>query len=309
MARRKQEERPANGLEDAREAFIDSLAVGGRSASTCASYDRDLKRYLDWLGKRRVTEPRDIQAELVEKHVASLVAQGFAASSVERATCAIKGFHRFLVAEGLRDDLALQRLAPLKHPTRLPDVLAHDQAAALLDQPWPRTPAGQRNRTIIWTFYGLGLRVSELCDLDVLSFFNDGDLVLVRGKGDKERVVPVLAGLKERLGDYLDHWRDSFVSSRHPTGALFLSVRGRRLTRQSVHGIVEEAGRMVGIEGLHPHTLRHSFATHLIEGGADLRSVQELLGHADIATTQRYTHLDLAHLAEEYYLAHPRASA
>ncbi len=307
-ARAEAEPRPANALDDARLAYIDSLAVAGRSEATCSSYDRDLARYLDWLAPRGVTEPAQLNSRELEAHVAHLMGEGLAPSSVERAVSAIKGFQRFLVAEGVIEDLTPTRLAPMKHPTLLPDVLTIDQARRLLDQPWAETPTAQRDRTIIWTLYGLGLRVSELCGLDVLSFFDDGKLVLVRGKGDKERVVPVLSGLAERIGDYVEHWRGELVSSKRPTGALFLNVRGGRLTRQSVHSIVERSGRLIGITGLHPHTLRHSFATHLIEGGADLRSVQELLGHADITTTQRYTHLDLTHLAEEYYTSHPRAS-
>ncbi len=296
-------------MEDAREAFIDALAVAGRSDATCAAYDRDLLRYLSWLEERGVTDPQELSSRLLEEHAASLLAGGLAPSSIDRAICAVRGFQRFLVSEGTVAEVAPVKMAPMKRPQYLPDVLAIDEAERLLDQPWPQTATGQRDRTIVWCLYELGLRVSELCGLDLLSFYDDGDLVLVRGKGDKERVVPVLPSLKVRLGDYVGHWRGELVNSKRPTGALFLNVRGGRLTRQSVHAIVERAGRVAGIEGLHPHTLRHSFATHLIEGGADLRSVQELLGHADIATTQRYTHLDLTHLAEEYYTSHPRARA
>ncbi len=307
--RREAEPRPDTALERARESYLDALAVAGRAGATCAAYDRDLKRYLDWLAERGVREPGGLTPRLLEEHAACLLADGLAPSSIDRAVSAVKGFQRFLASEGLVDEVVPARMAPMKRPQYLPDVLAIDEAERLLDQPWPKTAQGQRDRTIIWCLYELGLRVSELCGLDVLSFFDEGTLVLVRGKGDKERVVPVLPSLKRRIEDYVSHWRGELVSARRPSGALFLNVRGGRLTRQAVHAIVERAGRMVGIEGLHPHTLRHSFATHLIEGGADLRSVQELLGHADIATTQRYTHLDLTHLAEEYYTSHPRAGA
>ncbi len=307
--KREAKPRPENALEDARVAYIDALAVQGRSDATCAAYDRDLTRYLDWLLERGVSEPEDLSPRLLEAHAAHLLSTGLAPSSIDRAISAVKGFQRFLVSEGLVLEVVPSRIAPMKRPQYLPSVLAIDEAQRLLDQPWPKTPTGQRDRTIIWCLYELGLRVSELCGLDLLSFFDDGNLVLVRGKGDKERVVPVLASLRARIDDYVGNWRGDLANPGKPTGALFLNVRGGRLTRQAVHAIVERAGRMVGIEGLHPHTLRHSFATHLIEGGADLRSVQELLGHADIATTQRYTHLDLAHLAEEYYTSHPRARA
>ncbi len=305
--KREREPRPGNALEDARLAYIDALAVGGRSDATCAAYDRDLMRYLDWLGERGVEDPEGLSSRLLEEHAASLRARGLAPSSIDRAVCAVKGFQRFLAQEGMVAEVAPTRVAPMRRAQYLPDVLTIDEAQRLLDQPWPQSAAGQRDRTIIWCLYELGLRVSELCGLDLLSFFDDGDLVLVRGKGDKERIVPVLPSLKAQIGDYVARWRGELVNARKPTGALFLNVHGGRLTRQAVHAIVERAGRIAGIEGLHPHTLRHSFATHLIEGGADLRSVQELLGHADISTTQRYTHLDLTHLAEEYYTSHPRA--
>ena len=154
--------------------------------------------------------------------------------------------------------------------------------------------------------YGCGLRASELCGLDERTVLLDEGVLRVFGKGSKERVVPILGAAADALGRYLDRGRGA-LAGRRPCPAVFLNARGGRLSRQSVHAIVEKYGRVVGIRGLHPHALRHSFATHLLEGGADLRVVQELLGHANVATTQLYTHLDRSHIRRVYLAAHPRA--
>ena len=162
--------------------------------------------------------------------------------------------------------------------------------------------------SILETLYGCGLRVSELCGLDLRDVRLDEEVVRVFGKGSKERVVPIMGSAARVMGEYLEEWRPGLVG-RTPTQAVFLNQRGGRISRQSVHAIVERAGRVVGVRGLHPHTLRHSFATHLLEDGADLRVVQELLGHADISTTQLYTHVDRTHVRGVYLAAHPRAHA
>lgn len=294
-------------LARAREEYLSYLVVErGSSRNTVDSYGRDLARYVSWLAERGVTDVDDVTLELIEAHVAELVEVGLAPASVERAASAIKGLHRFLVidedcASSPASDLPLPR-----KPGRLPDVISRDAAAALLDQPFASTPAGMRDRAILETLYGCGLRASELVGLDLRSVLLEEELLRVFGKGSKERVVPILGTAAEAMGTYLDRGRAGLVG-RRPTAAVFLNARGGRLSRQSVHAIVERYGRLVGIEGLHPHTLRHSFATHLLEGGADLRVVQELLGHANVATTQLYTHVDRAHVRRVYLAAHPRA--
>lgn len=294
-------------LARAREEYLSYLVVErGSSRNTVDSYGRDLARYVSWLSEHGVTDADDVTLELIEAHVAELVEMGLAPASVERAASAIKGLHRFLVidedcASSPASDLPLPR-----KPERLPDVISRDAAAALLDQPFASTPAGMRDRAILETLYGCGLRASELVGLDLRSVLLEEELLRVFGKGSKERVVPILGTAAEAMGAYLDRGRAGLVG-RRPTAAVFLNARGGRLSRQSVHAIVERYGRLVGIEGLHPHTLRHSFATHLLEGGADLRVVQELLGHANVATTQLYTHVDRAHVRRVYLAAHPRA--
>ncbi|MGQ5427132.1 site-specific tyrosine recombinase [Thermophilibacter sp. ZX-H3] len=294
-------------LAHALEEYLGYLAVErGSSENTIASYGRDLARYVAWLAERGVTDPEDVTRQLIEEHVGALVDVGLAPSSVERAVSAIKGLHRFMVADELCSAFPTADLPLPAKPARLPDVISVEAAARLLDQPFPQTPSGLRDHAILEILYGCGLRASELCGLDLRSVVLDEALLRVHGKGEKERVVPVMGTAAAALSAYLERGRGGLVG-RRPTQAVFLNVRGGRLSRQSVHAIVERYGRVAGIEGLHPHTLRHSYATHLLEGGADLRAVQELLGHANIATTQLYTHVDRSHIRRVYLAAHPRA--
>ena len=295
-------------LERARREYLGYLSVErGSSSNTVEAYGRDLARYVAWLADRGVSDPEGVTRELVEAHVAALVEVGLAPASVERAVSAVKGFHRFMVADGICEAFPTSDLPLPSKPERLPDVISVDDAARLLDQPFPQTPAGLRDRAILEVLYGCGLRVSELTGLDLRTALLDEGLLRVFGKGEKERVVPVLGTAAEALAAYLERGRGALVG-RRPTQAVFLNVRGDRISRQSVHAIVEKYGRVAGLKGLHPHTLRHSFATHLLEGGADLRVVQELLGHANVATTQLYTHVDRTHIRRVYLAAHPRAS-
>ena len=279
----------------------------GSSSHTVEAYGRDLERYVKALEEKGVTEPDDVTRPLIEEHLEHLAEEGYAPSSVERALSAIKSFHRFMLQEEMSSVSPAAALPLPKKAERLPDaVLSVRQALALLDQPFPKTAAGQRDRAIIEVLYGCGLRVSELTGLDVGAVSLEDEVVRVIGKGSKERLVPLMGSAHEALAEYLSDWRGELVSSRSGA-AVFLNVRGGRISRQSVFAIVERAGRVVGIDGLHPHTLRHSFATHMLQGGADIRIVQELLGHSSIQTTQLYTNLDRSHLRMAYLSAHPRA--
>lgn len=234
--------------------------------------------------------------------------QGFAVSTLERRLSAIKGLHRFALREGYVDADPAQAIPLPKKPGRLPDVLSIDQVNALLDNVDTSTATGKRDATILEVLYGCGLRVSELVNLDRANILSEEGFLRVFGKGSKERIVPISGIAFERLIEYLNEVRPELESTKAPaTTAVFLNARGGRLSRQSVHAIVARAGMSIGVKNLHPHTLRHSFATHLLEGGADLRSIQDMLGHADIATTQIYTHVQMSHLKEEYLAAHPRA--
>ena len=291
----------------AREEYLGYLLVErGSSQNTIEAYGRDLNRYIDYLAGSGVTDPDEVERPLVEDYVRALCDLGLAASSVERGVSAVKGFHRFMYSEGIASSCPTAGLPLPAKPSRLPDVISREQAAKLLDQPFPNSPAGLRDHAVLEVLYGCGLRVSELVGLDERNVLLDQEVLRVFGKGSKERVVPILGAAARALAAYMEEGRGELVG-RRPTSAVFLNVRGDRISRQSIHTIVERYGRVVGIDGMHPHTLRHSFATHLLEGGADLRIVQELLGHASISTTQLYTHLDRSHIRKIYLNAHPRA--
>ena len=298
-------------LERCLSEYLDHLVVERNLArNTVVSYRRDLDLYVGFLVARGVGRPDDVSRRDVEDFMEALRRAGYAGSSIGRALSAAKGFHRFMVREDMaRTNPAAQVREPRKDEL-LPDFISIEQAAALLDQPFPETAAGARDRALLEVLYGCGLRASEACDLTLRDLFLDDGFLRVLGKGSKERFVPITGTALTALRTYLDGPRDELAGhakSRPPASTVFLNAHGGRLSRQSVHDIVERYGRMVGIEGLHPHTLRHSFATHMLAGGADLRVLQEILGHADISTTQIYTHLDRSQLKETYLSAHPRA--
>lgn len=283
----------------------------GSSQNTIAAYSRDLRAWCLWLAKeRRCQDLSQVTLDDVEQYVAHTRLQGKAASSVERAVSAIKGLHRFLFAEGVSETLPTADVRLPKKPDRLPEVVSIQKASELLDQQFPSTAVGIRDHAMLEVLYGCGLRVSELCGLDEDRISFEEGFLRVTGKGSKERLVPLVGSALRALRHYIDEARPALLRKSHNAGgAVFLGSRGSRITRQSVHRIVGHYGAAVGIPGLHPHTLRHSFATHMLSGGADLRVVQEILGHADISTTQIYTHVDREHIREEYLLAHPRAHA
>lgn len=304
-----------SALERARIEYLDYLRVErGSSKHTVEAYGRDLAGWVSWLANERgVVDPEGVCRADVESYAAHLHEKGRAASSVERAVSAIKGFHKFLYTDGLAPGLPTADVRLPKKPERLPHAISVAQAFELLDQPFPATPQGNRDHTMLEVLYGCGLRVSELCGLDTTECYLDEGFLRIFGKGSKERLVPIVGSALRCLSEYLALVRPALQGSAVKAGdngrAVFLNARGGRISRQSVHHVVERAGVAVGIAGLHPHTLRHAFATHMLAGGADLRALQEILGHSDISTTQIYTHVDREHLREEYVLAHPRAHA
>ena len=221
----------------------------------------------------------------------------------------MRSFHKFCVREGITEVNPVASVPLPKVPSRLPEAKSIEEIGRLLDQPFPDTPAGIRDHAMLEVLYGCGLRVSELVGLDYGSLLTEEGLVRVHGKGGKDRLVPIMGTAASALANYLVEGRPHLRSKASPQDphAIFLNARGGRISRRSVCKIVERYGHKVGIEGLHPHTLRHSFATHMLEGGADLRVLQEMLGHSDISTTQIYTHVDRSHIREEYLSTHPRA--
>lgn len=299
-------------FQSALDEYLTYLAVErGLSAASVEAYGRDLRDYLAFMHAASIDDLDGIGRENITDYIEDLHKRAYASSSTERHVAALKGFHRFCVREGLaRIDLAASVPLP-KKAERLPQAITIEQVSALLDQPFAETPAGLRDRAILEMLYGCGLRVSELTSLSFANLLLDDELVRVRGKGSKERLVPLLGSARQALDEYLrdgrPHLHARGNAAMQDPEAIFVNARGGRLSRRSVCKLVEKYGRNVRIEGLHPHMLRHSFATHLLEGGADLRVLQEMLGHSDISTTQIYTHVDRSHIREEYLSTHPRA--
>lgn len=286
------------------------VAERGASPRTVDAYRRDLQQYAELLRDRGVAMLDEAGRDDVTAFIERLRSRGLAPSTVERKAAAVKSYHKFLVRTGASERLPTAQVPLPKVPERLPDVISIDDADRLLAQPFPADACGLRDRALLETLYGCGIRASELTGLDVADLDLDEGFMRVFGKGSKERLVPVAGAAELALRAYLRAGRPMLRKKRslvaQDGSALFLNAHGGRLTRQSVHALVQRYGRRVGLE-LHPHTLRHSYATHMLEGGADLRSLQELLGHADISTTQMYTHVDRTHIRAEYLSTHPRA--
>lgn len=296
-------------MEQLIEEYFAYLAIErGASPLTIDAYAKDLALYREFLEERGRMQLAQATRDDIIAFQKDQLDKGFAISTIERRLSAIKGLHRFALREGYVETDPAQAIPLPKKPERLPDVLSVEQISSLLDSIDTSTPIGKRDATMLEVLYGCGLRVSELVNLDRSHMLVDEGFLRVFGKGSKERMVPISGIAFDRMIEYLNDVRPELENPRiAANAALFLNARGGRLTRQSVHRIVTRAGMSIGVKNLHPHTLRHSFATHLLEGGADLRSIQDMLGHADIATTQIYTHVQMTHLKEEYLAAHPRA--
>ena len=294
-------------MDEALEEYLSYLRIErGSSPRTVEAYGRDLRDYAAFLADAGVAAPDDVNRALIAAYEASLIERGYAPSSVKRRVSVVKGLHRFCLREGLAAGNPADALPLPKVPERLPDVLSIDQVEDLIDTVAGDDARALRDRALLEVLYGCGLRVGELVGLDGDAVFLDDGLLRVTGKGSKERIAPIAGAASRALARYLGEGRPALARPGSP-GAVFLNACGGRLSRQTVHKVVARAGQAIGVGGLHPHTLRHSFATHLLEGGADLRVIQEILGHSDISTTQVYTHIDRTHLQAEYHAAHPRA--
>lgn len=293
-----------------REFVVHLTIERGASPHTVDAYGRDLAAYIAVLAAKGIHSPDAVRGEDVVAFVTALRESGLAPSSIERKLAAVKSFHKFLVREGVTENHPTSRIPLPKVPDRLPDVIGIDDAERLLSQPFATTPAGYRDRAILETLYGCGIRVSELTGLDLTEIDLEEGFIRVFGKGGKERDVPVGGAAARAIAEYLTLGRPYLKAKkrtrRADPAAVFVNTYGGRLTRQAVFRLVRRYGARAGID-LHPHTLRHSYATHMLEGGADLRVLQEILGHSDIATTQIYTHVDRHHIREEYLSTHPRA--
>ena len=276
------------------------------SQNTINAYQNDLDKYLVFLKTKEITSFNKISHNNISEYIRFLNSEGFAPSTISRYFSAIKTFHRFLSAEKLTNNNPALALSTPKIPKKLPDVLSVQEIDDIIDCIDENNFFGTRNRAIIEILYSCGLRVTELCNIKIGDLFLDDDLLRVMGKGYKERLVPIGENAKGYLKSYLNNYRYSFVV-KIKNNEIFLSKNGKKLTRARINQILKDCCRSANIKkNISPHTLRHSFATHLLEGGADLRYVQLLLGHSDISTTEIYTHLDKVTIREIYNDHHPR---
>ena len=316
-------------LERAVDSYLRHVSIErGLSENTVAAYRRDLASYVGWLRDRGVDDTAAVTPVVVASFVAdrAAVRPPIAASSLARLQSSVRGLHRFLAREGIENADPSTQLRPPKQPRRLPKALTIDQVERLLDAsgPAPATLSGpdgadagggaapgdllgMRDRALLELLYATGARVSEIVQLDV-DDVGHGDVLRVRGKGSKERIVPVGSYARAALDAYLTRARPELARRGRSTPRLFLGARGAPLSRQSAWLVIQSAADRAHLTAhVSPHTLRHSFATHLLQGGADVRVVQELLGHASVATTQIYTYVSVDALRDVYATSHPRA--
>ena len=277
------------------------------SPRTLEAYQRDLKHYLSFIVDKDIISLSNISQMHIREYIRSLNEKGLAASSIARIFSSIRSYHKFLSAENFVNENPTLILTSPKAPKKLPHVLMEEEISAIINAVVGTFQYAKRDKAIIEMLYSCGLRVSELCALSLNNLYLNDDMIRIMGKGSKERLLPVGGRAKNFLNDYLIHCRPGIQKDKG-SSSVFLSRNGNPLTRAMINNILRKWSQVAGIsKPVSPHTLRHSFATHLLEGGADLRFVQELLGHSDISTTQIYTHLDKHHLKEVYQTHHPRS--
>ena len=280
----------------------------GLSANTRQAYERDLRLFCKTLGFKNSDALVNVSREQITGYMKKKKKKGLAAATIARKLAAIKAFYRFMTAEGYMDANPAEVVEAGTKGIKLPRVLSEDEVVRLLNQPDIKTAEGFRDRTMLEVLYATGMRVSELINLTLERVDLNMKYIIAFGKGSKERIVPLGSVAAEFLQQYLEKVRPKLTHAGRNTNIVFLAFGGHELTRQRFWQIIRAYGRKANInKALTPHILRHSFATHLLDNGADLRSVQELLGHSDISTTQIYTHLTNKRLRDIYAKAHPRA--
>jgi integrase/recombinase XerD len=299
-------------LDQARDAYLRHVSIErGLSVNTIAAYRRDLDAYLSWLGQHDVVTVEAVTVENVRAYIQHLHERAdtpLTATSRARVLSSIRGFHRFLLEDGIATTDPTLGLTPPKLPKRLPKALSIAEVEALLDACAGEDEVSIRDRAVLELLYATGARITEIVSLNVDDITDAEGMVRVRGKGNKQRLVPVGSYARTALDAYLVRVRPVFSARGSSTPALFLGPRGARMSRQSAWLVIQSAAERAHLAGhVSPHSLRHSFATHLLNGGADVRVVQELLGHSSVATTQIYTLVTADALRESYQLAHPRA--
>jgi integrase/recombinase XerD len=300
-------DRVPSAFNEVLESFLAWLELErGLSVNTLQAYARDLKQCVQFLSDVGVNSWADVEPTHLSLWTESLSRAQYARTSQVRKISALRMLAKYLVRESIREDDVTELLGAPKVIRTLPEVLSREEVTLLLDAPSNSSPHGLRDRAILELFYSSGLRVSELCGILLQSINLQEGYIRVLGKGLKERITPIGEVAVKTVEDYLAGGRPHFVKAR--TGSeLFLSQQGRAISRKMVWVMIKEQARRAGIKkSIKPHLLRHSFATHLLEGGADLRAIQEMLGHADISTTQIYTSVQSQRLVDEHALYHPR---
>jgi integrase/recombinase XerD len=296
------------GLERFLRYFTDYLRVEkGASPNTIASYEADLRDFLAFVESLSVKSLSDVKGNTVRRYIESLSRKGMTSSSISRRLSSLRSFYRFLISERLVEESPVEGVDTPKGWSKLPTVLSVEEVERLLSvYEDAGTPVQLRNRAILELLYASGLRVSELISLKVDDVSQDLGYLRCKGKGNKERVVPVGRVALRALREYLEKGRPH-LASPHNSSWLFLNRNGDKLSRQTVWKVIKRAIKLAGIDkNVSPHTLRHSFATHMLERGADLRSLQEMLGHSNISTTQIYTHISRERLKDLHRTFHPR---
>jgi integrase/recombinase XerD len=306
---------PAAATSRLTDLLLDFLAYleleRGLSRNTLEAYRSDLQQYGEFLTRRHL-DPLDVKPPDLAAFVSELAdgregRPAVAPATLQRKIACLRSFYRHLRRDGILDRDPTSELRAPRSRARLPKVLSRDEVARLLQQPRGSSPGAIRDRALLETMYACGLRASEAIGLELSEVDLEAGILRTRGKGSKERIVPIGTKAIESLCEYLEKARPRLVGNRDET-RLFVNLRGGGLSRQGLYKIVQGHARNAGLERrMSPHTLRHTFATHLLAGGCDLRSLQEMLGHADIGTTQVYTHLSAERLRDVYFDAHPRA--
>jgi integrase/recombinase XerD len=282
------------------------LIEKGASGNTLEAYGRDLKRHFTFLEQRGLSDARSVTPQTVVDFLVQIKSEGLSANSMNRAIAALRGFYNYLLQERVLEESPLAHIELAKVWMRLPDTVSREEMNRILSGPDDSTPSGLRDRAMLELLYATGLRVSELTSLSMNSINWQVGFLMVMGKGSKERVVPVGKTAYDCVRRYVDEARPKFIRSK-TTEVLFLNRFGRAFTRQGLWKIIVGYAQKAGLKkNVHPHTFRHCFASHLLEGGADLRAVQVMLGHSDISTTQIYTHVTRERLKEIHRKYHPR---
>jgi len=293
-------------LDQALKLYLNHLSVERNLArNSLESYARDLRSYVEYLtenNKAKSIQENDIQDFLNSKR------SDQSEASITRLVASIRGFHKFMLQEDISDNNPAQYLSVGSKALRLPKTISSDEMNKIIDSISGQDPNVTRDKLIFEFLYGTGARISELVNTDLDDIDIDSNVVKIRfGKGSKQRIVPLGKSLKTAINNYLTRTRNSLINTKKPNNALILNSKGGRLTRQSIWEVVNRVSIQNKVEDLTPHSLRHAFATHLLEGGADVRVVQELLGHSSVSTTQIYTHITVERLREVFSETHPRA--